>query len=710
MYNNDHTQLTDSQQKAIQHKEGPLLVIAGPGSGKTRIITYRIAELIKSGVYPGNICAITFTNKAAEEMKQRAINLGVSAGAHISTFHSLCVRILRRYAQYTHIKPNFTIYSDSEQRTCMKLAVKECNLETSNFPPARMLEAVSTLKNKLIETEDFEEKADDYFSKSLARLYIRYQQILNENNALDFDDLLMHTAFLLERNDEVMNQLGRQFKYLLVDEYQDTNHAQYRIARALVSAHNNICVTGDPDQSIYRWRGADISNIMAFEKDFPGATIVKLEQNFRSTAQILQIADRLISENINRKEKTLIPTLEKQGHVAIEQCEDEANEARYIAEKIIELKSKNVSLKDVAVFYRINAASRPLEEAFIKNKIPYQIVRGVEFYNRKEIRDILAYLKALVNPADEVALLRIINTPARGIGKTSVDRIKAYASMNGLSLYDTLKKASSIESLGNAQKIKIKAFVEMLDELKKDINGPAAPVAENAFKHSGIAAALKQTGEKDAIDNINALIDAATIFDKSTEEPTLIDFLQQIALFSDSDVYDGSQDRVALMTLHTAKGLEFENVFIVGLEQGLLPHERSTENDKEPEEETSRDMDGITRAKLKLDITYARYRTYRGQLMRTIPSQFLFELGIPLKEESEEEETQENFRNSYTYDTSDIESDFCQNQLVRHKKFGLGRITQFMDLGDNSTVTVRFNSGKIKTLMLKYADLETIDL
>ncbi|MBN1796469.1 MAG: UvrD-helicase domain-containing protein [Sedimentisphaerales bacterium] len=711
MRNKELSQLTDSQKKAVLHRDGPLLILAGPGSGKTRVITHRIAALIDSGIYPGNICAITFTNKAAEEMKQRAIVLGASAGAHISTFHSLCVRILRRHAEYTHIKPNFTIYSESEQRTCMRHAVKDCNLEASNFPPARMLDAVSMLKNKLIEADAFQEMADDFFSKSLAKLYNRYQQILCENNALDFDDLLLYTAFLLERNDEVRQQLGTRFKYLLIDEYQDTNHAQYRIAKALVSSHNNICVTGDPDQSIYRWRGADISNILAFEKDFPGATTVKLEQNFRSTAAILEIADRLIAENINRKEKTLIPTVTSEGKVEITVSEDESDEAESIAEKIAELADRKVSLKDIAVFYRINASSRPLEEAFIKHKIPYQIVRGVEFYNRKEIRDILAYLKILVNPSDEVALLRIINTPARGIGKTSIERIKAYASSNNLMLYDAMKKAANIESLGNTQKTKIAAFIDMIENLTKDTDGTVEPLAENVFKLSGMEAALKAAADKDAVDNVTALIDASVIYDKSTDQPGLLDYLQQIALFSDTDTYDTAQDRVALMTLHTAKGLEFENVFIIGAEQGLLPHERSSENDDELEEERRLFFVGITRAKLRLNISCARYRTYRGQLMRTIPSEFLFELGVPFSAEGKNEESSDA-ENEYepSYDTSDSDIQFCYNQLVRHKKFGLGRITQLIDLGENSTVTVRFNSGKTKTLMLKYANLETIDI
>ncbi|MFZ2148432.1 MAG: UvrD-helicase domain-containing protein, partial [Sedimentisphaerales bacterium] len=356
-------QLTTSQRKAVFHFEGPLLVLAGPGSGKTRVITYRIAALIDSGIRPNNICAITFTNKAAEEMRQRAFALGACGGAHISTFHSLCVRILRRYADKAGINSNFSVYDESDQTRCMKQAIKDCELDTTNFSPARMLDAISTLKNKLIDAESFKNNADDFFSKILAGIYLVYQRILSERNGLDFDDLLMKTAFLLEGCPDVSRELGERFKFLLIDEYQDTNHAQYRIAKALVSQHNNICATGDPDQSIYRWRGADIRNILAFENDWPNATIVKLEENFRSTANILAVADNLIAFNRNRKEKKLVPTKPPAGDIAVGAFEDEKEEAQAVVRKVEELTEEGICLKDMAVFYRVNAMSRVLEEA-----------------------------------------------------------------------------------------------------------------------------------------------------------------------------------------------------------------------------------------------------------------------------------------------------------------------------------------------------------
>ncbi|MCK4292887.1 MAG: UvrD-helicase domain-containing protein [Planctomycetes bacterium] len=703
-------QLTPSQKRAVFHIEGPLLVLAGPGSGKTRVITHRIAALVDSGVRPYNICAITFTNKAAEEMRQRAAALGASGGAHISTFHSLCVRILRRYAGSAGVRPNFSIYDASDQARCMKQAVKDCELDATNFPPARMLDAISTLKNKLVDAESFRDYADDFFSKTLAKVYLRYQLILNERNGLDFDDLLLRTAFLLDSWPDVCSELSNRFKFLLIDEYQDTNHAQYRIASALASQHGNICATGDPDQSIYGWRGADIHNILAFETDWPDATIVKLEENFRSTPNILTVADSLIGHNHKRKLKKLLPTRQKDKDVVITASEDEAAEAGSVVRHIEELTATGASLNDIAVFYRVNSMSRVLEEAFIRSKIVYQVVRGVEFYNRKEIRDLLAYLKVLVNPDDEIALLRIINTPARGIGKVTIDRLRAYAARNQLSLFEALKHAERIDSLSKNAKARLAAFVDILRRFEKDTAGPVGPVAERLFEESGLAVALRAAADqgKDALENVNELINAAADYDRQAEQPSLIDYLQQISLFSDTDAYDPASGRVALMTLHAAKGLEFENVFIVGVEEGLLPHEKtnSYEDTDELEEERRLFFVGITRAKTGLYISYARYRTIRGQLLRTIPSRFLFELGCSFTEPADHDDD---------YDHEDHEQDqpgrgppsarFTAGQLVQHESFGLGRVKEFIDIGENSIVVVKFNTGQTKSLMLKYTDL-----
>jgi len=713
MHNTLTQQLTASQRKAVFHAEGPLLVLAGPGSGKTRVITYRIAALIDSGVRPCNICAITFTNKAAEEMRQRAFALGASGGAHISTFHSLCVRILRQYADQTGIHPNFSIYDDADQARCIKQAIKGCGLDTASFSPARMLDAISKLKNRLIDAESFRTDANDFFSIKLAEIYLSYQNILSELNGLDFDDLLMRTAFLLRDCPDVRRELSERFKFLLIDEYQDTNHAQYSIAKALASSHNNICATGDPDQSIYRWRGADIRNILAFESDWPNATVVKLEENFRSSRNILAVADRLIEYNRNRKIKKLIPTKPEGQNIRVLALEDENAEARAVAQQIKDLTGKGISLNNIAIFYRVNAQSRALEEAFIRNKIPYQIVRGVEFYRRKEIRDLLAYLKVLVNPSDEVALLRIINTPARGIGNVTTDRVSAYAARHKITFFEALKNLNNIDSLSKAAKAKLTVFVNMLEQFRKDIGGQVALLAKRVLTESGMADSFRAGGPDglNALENVNELINSAAEYDKQAEQPSLLDYLQQISLFSDTDAYDAASDRVALMTLHAAKGLEFEYVFITGVEDGLLPHERSNtgEDDEQLEEERRLFFVGITRAKSGLCISYARYRTVQGQELRTIPSQFLFELGTDFVEQVRQDDFEIDDDNDYD-DTSQITPHFRAGQLVRHHKFGLGRIEQFVDMGENSIVVVKFNSGHKKSLMIKYANLTEVDV
>jgi DNA helicase-2/ATP-dependent DNA helicase PcrA len=707
-------QLTPAQRQAVCHREGPLLVLAGPGSGKTRVITYRIAALIESGVPPYHICAITFTNKAAEQMRQRAAALGASRGAHISTFHSLCVQILRRYAQAAGIGPNFSIYDEADQMRCVKEALRDCDIDASSLPPGRVLEAISTLKNKLIEPGAFKLQAEDFFSRTLAKVYARYQKILADRNGLDFDDLLMKAALLLENDATVSRALSDRFQYLLIDEYQDTNHAQYRLAKALTSYHNNICAVGDPDQSIYRWRGADVRNIMAFEKDWPNATIIKLEENFRSTPAILTAADKLIACNRHRKHKNLVPVRNHEGQVHVDCYEDEAEEADGVARGIQDLVDQGVSGRQIAVFYRVNAMSRALEEALIRRRIAYQVVRGVEFYNRKEIRDVLAYLKVLVNPADEVALQRIINTPTRGIGKVTVDKLSDHAARHGLTMFDTLRQVGEIPGLGGSVKAKLADFAGMMDGFVRQVEGKVAPVAERVFIETGLQESLRKAGPEGetALENVEELINTAAAYDERTDNPSLVDYLQQIALFSDADVYDAASGQVALMTLHAAKGLEFEHVFVVGLETGLLPHERANGSQEELEEERRLLFVGITRAKTSLHISYARYRTVRGQLLRTIPSQFLYELGADLIHqvpEPDEEPRQCRLaaapRPEPARAAPSRPAPFAPGELVRHKTFGLGRVKRFVDMGANSVIQISFNSGQTKSLLLQYAEL-----
>jgi DNA helicase-2/ATP-dependent DNA helicase PcrA len=704
--------LTDSQKKAVFHKDGPLLVLAGPGSGKTRVITCRVAALIEAGVNPYNICAITFTNKAADEMRQRIAAAVPTSGVHISTFHSLCVRILRKYAGMAGITPTFSIYDENDQTRCMKEAIKNSEVETTNFTPSRMLEVISRFKNDLEDVKSLQDRAQDYFTKVAGQIYAAYQQILASNNALDFDDLLVKTAFLLRDEPDVRRELSNRFRYLLIDEYQDTNHAQYQIARGLALEHRNICVTGDPDQSIYRWRGADIANILVFEQDWPDALVVRLEENFRSRPNILELADRLIQHNKKRKQKTLIPVREAGMDVVIEPRADELDESEYVVQQVKRLMESKEDLNGIAVFYRVNSMSRTIEEVFVKEQIPYQVVRGIEFYARKEIRDMLSYLKLMANPEDDMAFLRAISTHPRGIGKTTLDRLSAYAERKNLALYAVAAKVAKIESIAKPTQAKITSFINLMEDLKKDMSGPVAPLMERVFSETSLADFLAAAGKSQlgAIENIEELISAAAEYDGRVQEPSLVDYLQTIALYSDTDAYDPSSGRVSLMTLHAAKGLEFDNVFITGLEEGILPHERSNTFDDELEEERRLFFVGMTRAKNNLTVTYARHRNLRGMFLRTSPSPFLYEIGFNPDQYCCKRDFDSEYPSDESFDfaqTSLAEGDFFSvNELVRHKKFGLGRIKEFINIGENSIVVVRFNSGKTKSLMVKYAGLE----
>ncbi|HBG26245.1 MAG: hypothetical protein A2Y10_08020 [Planctomycetes bacterium GWF2_41_51] len=709
--------LTESQKRAVLHKDGPLLIIAGPGSGKTRVITHRIAALVQQGVSPHNICAVTFTNKAADEMRQRVFAMNVPRGVHVSTFHSLCVRILRKYNMAARISPSFSIFDTSEQKKCIKEAVKKAELELKSFPPAAMLETISRLKNNLEDVNTFEQRAGgDFFLKCVLKIYKNYQKILDKNNALDFDDLLFKTAFLLKNNPEIRKQLNDQYRYLMVDEYQDTNHAQYQIARGLSAEHGNICVTGDPDQSIYGWRGADIGNILAFERDWPTAVIIKLEENFRSLPEILKTADRLIVANKSRKAKELLPVHQGSAEISVDCLEDEQAEASFISGRISTLLNKGAMPNEIAIFYRVNSMSRAIEESLVINNIPYQIVRGVEFYNRKEIKDMLAYLRLIINPFDDQAFTRIVNTPARGIGDTTVSKLESFAAFNNMSIFQAAKNCDKMESLPQSTKLKLKVFIKMIEDFQTEKDGPAAIIMERVFKQSGMYEALKiETAEEDyskapPIDNVYELINSAKRFDEQ-HNAGLVDFIQHIALFSDTDAYDSRSGKVSLMTLHCAKGLEFDNVIIAGLEQGLLPHERSVENPQELEEERRLFFVGITRAKKNLCVTLCRYRTIHGQTMRTIRSQFLFEAGLEPKELEQKEVVEE--KDALDYDNTDSqvrhEIGLKEGQLVSHIKFGTGRISKIHNLGADSVVEVQFRNGMIKQLMLKYANLTIVE-
>lgn len=713
--------LTDSQKRAVWHKDGPLLIIAGPGSGKTRVITNRVAAIINQGIAPFNICAITFTNKAADEMRNRIFASKISSGAHISTFHSLCVKILRQFARAAQIEPAFSIYDDSDQKKCVKEAIKAADLDAKNFPPPRILEAISRLKNNLQYADDFETVAGgDYFSKCLVKIYRNYEKILKQNNALDFDDLLLKTALLLRDFPDIRRQLNDRFKYLMVDEYQDTNHAQYQIARGLSLEHGNICVTGDPDQSIYGWRGADIGNILAFEKDWPGATVIKLEENFRSMPEILDVADRLIIANKSRKLKKLIPVKPAGGEVVVEYLDDQQAEAAFVASSVRQLIDSGQDPNQSAIFYRVNSMSRAIEEAFIENQIPYQVVRGIEFYNRKEIRDILAYLRVIMNNTDQQALLRIINTPARGIGDATINRLIAFAASKGISLYEAIKNCDSLDSISTGTKTKLRKFINLIEGFKNETGGKVADLMDKVFKMSGLCDLLQaETAEEDysrasLLENVGELISAAKKFDDQ-QLGGLVDFMQHISLYSDTENYDPQSGKVSLMTLHCAKGLEFDNVFIIGVEQGILPHERSAETPTEIEEERRLFFVGITRARNRLFVTMSRHRDIYGRTMMTVASQFLFESGLHQQSRIETQKDNEKTSNGFYYDNdySQVSPDssqlFTAGMLVSHKKFGLGTVKEFHNLGSESIIVVQFKSGLVKPLMMKYANLKIVE-
>ncbi len=708
------SKLTSPQQEAASHIDGPMLVLAGPGSGKTRVITHRVAYMIQQGIAPWNILAITFTNKAAQEMRERLTNMQInSRGCTMSTFHALAVRLLREFPEKAGLTPQFTIYDVPDQKAAIREAIKLSDLDTQRFAPAKMLNRISVLKNDLVTPDEYKSQQDhDYLGKSLARIYSEYQNILTKNNAVDFDDLLMKLSFLLKEHPDCREQLNQRYKYILVDEYQDTNQCQYQIARGLSLNHNNLFVTGDPDQSIYAWRGADISNILAFEEDYPNAKVVRLEENFRSTPEVLTLADSLISQNTQRKEKALFTSNASGVKPVLKQYADEYEEADGVAEWLKSQKNDGIAYKDMAVFYRVNAMSRVLEQSMRKHQIPYQIVRGVEFFQRKEIKDMLAYLKYVINPSDQISFKRIINVPARGIGATSVNRLLDYANEHRMDMHDVLMHVDSVETLGAAAKAKIKKFYDMLSRWKMLLDQPIENIIKTIYIDSGLKVALESDKESDHAENVDELINSGSQYDMENlenDESSLEDYLQQIALVSDIDSFDETSGAISLMTLHSAKGLEFPAVAIIGLEEGILPHSRSLDKPSDIEEERRLLFVGITRSENVLTLSYARNRTVHGSSLATIKSEFLRNLtGLDNQDTSFEREITYEAEPQYDYE-EDQTQQFYNGQLVRHPKLGMGRIQELIPSRENAKVIVQFNTGSRKTLILKYANLETLD-
>jgi len=619
--------LNESQRRAVTHVDGPLLVLAGAGSGKTRVITRRVGYLIRQGVAPWHILAITFTNKAAGEMKQRVDAMGVPSGAVIGTFHSLCARLLREFADEAGIARSFSIYDQADQTRCVKEAMDRAEVSSSNLHPRAVLTAISNAKNRLIEPVPYAEKASDFFTRRVAKVYAAYQRLLASNHALDFDDLLMRADLLLRDRPDVREALARRFRYILIDEYQDTNHAQYVFAHGVALDHENICATGDPDQSIYGWRGADIRNIMEFEADYPDAVVVRLERNYRSTQPILQAAGSLIAHNRNRKPKELIAVREGGADVEVVRLQDEHHEAREAAEIATALRAEGLPYGDIAIFYRVNALSRVLEQAFRKAAVPYQIARGVEFYNRKEIKDVLAYLKLLCNGDDDLACERIINVPPRGIGAVTVGKLAALAEARGVSLLAATGDPESA-GLGKAAAGKVRKFVDLMNELGRMPPSPVRPIVEAVVSRSGMEASFqKDEQQRQALRNVEEMVSAAEEFDEQNPEADLADYLNHVALVSDIDSVDPEVGAVTFMTLHAAKGLEFPAVIMVGCEEGLLPFQPMNGSVRDIEEERRLAFVGMTRAKDRLVLTSARYRMLRGQTSRQAVSPFLSEIG-----------------------------------------------------------------------------------
>ena len=633
--------LNPMQKEAVLHTEGPLLILAGAGSGKTRVLTHRIAYLIEEKeVNPWNILAITFTNKAAGEMRERVDSL-VGFGAEsiwVSTFHSTCVRILRRYIEHLGYTTSFSIYDSDDQKTLMKQVFKTLDIDTKQYKERSVLGIISSAKDKLISPEEFLLNAgQDFRQKKVGEIYREYQNQLKKNNALDFDDLIVKTVELFQNDSQILDCYQERFRYIMVDEYQDTNTAQFKLISLLASKYGNLCVVGDDDQSIYRFRGADIENILSFEQTFPGARVIKLEQNYRSTQNILDAANGVIRHNRGRKEKSLWTANGTGDEILFKQFDDARDEADYIARQI---RDSEFSYQDQAVLYRTNAQSRLLEERCIFYNVPYRLVGGVNFYQRKEIKDILAYLKTVANGVDDLSVLRIINVPKRGIGATSMGRVTMFASEHGMSLYSALREARMVPGLGKAVE-KIGRFISQMEcfrAMAQSEEYSIQDLIEAILEETGYEEELKAEGEIEAetrMENIQELINKAAAYEEDSQHPSLDEFLEQVALVADIDNVDSSEDRVTLMTLHSAKGLEFPKVYLAGMEDGLFPGMMAVSSDDPTDMEEERRLCyvGITRAKKELVITAARKRMTHGETRYCKPSRFVEEIPAELLKE-----------------------------------------------------------------------------
>jgi DNA helicase-2/ATP-dependent DNA helicase PcrA len=724
--------LTPAQQEAVTHFEGPLLILAGAGSGKTRVITRRVAWLLQQGVRPWNILAITFTNKAAGEMRERVQKLAPESKVWISTFHSLGAALLRRYAERLNLDKKFTIYDTDDRKKIIQAAIEAAGIDEPKFTPDQIGGAISKAKNQLLLPEHYAARARDFFTETVAHVYPYYNKLLRAASAMDFDDLLLLPALALRQDSELRAELDDRFRYLLIDEYQDTNIAQYELAKQITIDQPNICVVGDPDQSIYKWRGSDIRNILDFERDFPTARVITLEKNYRSTKAILQAASALIAHNKQRKKKSLVTDNPEGKPVQILTWNDGLEEADRIAERIKEsVKSGKHKFRDIAIFLRTNALSRSLESAFIKHGIPYQMVRGLAFYERKENRDVLAYLRLLVNPRDDLAFMRIINEPTRGIGKVSLQHLQQYAQEREICLLTAATQFQKIPAIKGKAAMGLRDFCMLMSGLHETLEQPPDEVVRAVIERSGYALMLrnsKDTEDQERLENIQELVTAASQFGREDADRKIGDFLESITLASDVDSWDEKQDRVSVMTLHAAKGLEFPVVYVLAVEHGMLPHARSLDSEEDVEEERRLCFVGMTRAKEELYLSNARNREFGGQFRMAQRSDFLNELSPDVEQHDYSNGVGSmsalNFWRGgggraarVAWDETGVsaprrtvpdEQGYFEGAIVEHAEHGRGMIVELSGYGANRMVRVRFEKDGVRAFRASHSKLTVI--
>jgi DNA helicase-2/ATP-dependent DNA helicase PcrA len=703
--------LNESQREAVLHTEGPLLVVAGAGSGKTRVLTHRVAHLIGAvGAKPSELLAITFTNKAADEMRRRLYDLldNRARGIWILTFHAACGRILRREAARLGYRSNFTIYDQADQVRLVKACLEELERDTKRFVPRGIHAQISMAKNQLVSPDEYRSRVASFYDQTVADVYGLYQRRLHASNAVDFDDILMLTVEVLERFPEARERWQNAFRYILVDEYQDTNHAQYRLLQLLAQKHTNLFVVGDPDQSIYAFRGADIRNVMEFEQDFPGARTIALEQNYRSTNAILEAANHVISHNRERKPKNLFSELGVGEPVRAIELEDEHAEARFVAVEIARLVEEGFNGDEIAVFYRTNAQSRVLEDVLVRQGIAYQVIGGPKFYERAEVKDLISYLQVIDNPFDSVSLLRVANKPRRGIGDTTLQRLQAFANARELSLWEALEYPEEA-GVTTASARAVENLRNLLLAVQVGVADPVPQIVESVLERSGYLEALQNERTIEAqgrVENLQELLSVAHEYQETAEEPSLASFLQEISLYSDQDALRGETSLVTLMTLHNAKGLEFRAVFLIGMEEGIFPHVRAIE-EQGIEEERRLCYVGMTRAKERLTLLHTASRSLWGGRQHHAPSRFLDELPSEHAERERLTPTSWSSRSPAPgiAPRTDVPS-LATGDSVRHETLGEGVITRIEAGG---VVTVRFaDDGSERRLVLDYAPLEKI--